>query len=62
VLSEKILFGELSPGQIVVVDTAPEDPMKKDGPRKFTFRGEAKPSAIAIDVDVDSAASGITAE
>jgi ATP-dependent Clp protease ATP-binding subunit ClpC len=62
VLSEKILFGELNPGQIVVVDTAPEDPMKKDGPQKFTFRGEAKPSALAIDVDVDSAASGITAE
>ena len=42
-LSEKILFGELSAGQIVVVDTEPEDPMKKDGPEKFTFRGEAKP-------------------
>jgi len=57
-LSEKILFGELSPGQIVVVDTEPEDLMKKDGPQKFNFRGEAKPSAIAI----DAPAAGITAE
>src|SRR6476646_5707436 len=50
-LSEKILVGELNPGQIVVVDIAPEDPMVKDGPQKFTFRGETKPSALAIDVD-----------
>jgi ATP-dependent Clp protease ATP-binding subunit ClpC len=55
-LSEKILFGELSPGQIVVVDTAPEDPMRKDGPRKFTFRGELKPSGLLEE------AAGITAE
>ncbi|HZZ97113.1 MAG TPA: ATP-dependent Clp protease ATP-binding subunit [Jatrophihabitantaceae bacterium] len=59
-LSEKILFGELSPGQIVVVDAVAEDPMVKDGPKKFSFRGEAKPSALAI--DVDEAATGITAE
>jgi ATP-dependent Clp protease ATP-binding subunit ClpC len=47
-LSEKILFGELSPGQIVVVDTTPEDPMKKgdDVPHKFTFRGEPKPEQV----------------
>jgi ATP-dependent Clp protease ATP-binding subunit ClpC len=57
-LSEQILFGELAPGQIVVIDTAPEDPMKKDGPRKFTFRGEAKPSALAL----DEPPAGITAE
>jgi len=41
-LSEKILFGELRPGQIVVVDT-------EDGPegrKVFTFRGEAQPSAV----------------
>jgi ATP-dependent Clp protease ATP-binding subunit ClpC len=57
-LSEQILFGELAAGQIVVVDTAPEDPMKKDGPSKFTFRGEAKPSALAL----DEPAAGVTAE
>jgi len=59
-LSEKILFGELNPGQIVVVDAVPVDPMVKDGPRTFSFRGEAKPSAMAI--DVDEAASGISTD
>jgi ATP-dependent Clp protease ATP-binding subunit ClpC len=59
-LSEKILFGELAAGQIVVVDTEPVDPMVKDGPKKFSFRGEAKPSALAI--DVDEAATGISAD
>jgi ATP-dependent Clp protease ATP-binding subunit ClpC len=57
-LSEKILFGELTAGQIVVIDTAPVDPMKKDGPETFTFRGEAKPSALVPDVPP----AGITAE
>ncbi|MGH3273353.1 MAG: ATP-dependent Clp protease ATP-binding subunit, partial [Streptosporangiaceae bacterium] len=40
-LSEKILFSELRPGQIVVVDaegTGPE--------AKFSFQGEAKPEAV----------------
>ncbi|WP_375480703.1 ATP-dependent Clp protease ATP-binding subunit [uncultured Jatrophihabitans sp.] len=49
-LSEKILFGELSPGQIIVVDSAPVDPLRKDGPETFTFRGEPKPSALVPDV------------
>ncbi len=58
-LSEKILFGELVPGQIVVVDAAPADPLVKDSPRnKFSFRGEAKPSALAL----DEPAAGVTAE
>jgi ATP-dependent Clp protease ATP-binding subunit ClpC len=59
-LSEKILFGELNPGQIVVVGTEPVDPMVKDGPQKFSFRGETKPSALAI--DVDEAATGISTD
>jgi ATP-dependent Clp protease ATP-binding subunit ClpC len=60
-LSEKILFGELTAGQIVVVDTGPEDPLKKEGKKTFTFRGENKPTgALALDVDVPPA--GITAE
>jgi ATP-dependent Clp protease ATP-binding subunit ClpC len=59
-LSEKILFGELAPGQIVVVDTAPEDPLVKDGPEKFTFRGEPKPSALAL--DEPAATTNVTAE
>jgi ATP-dependent Clp protease ATP-binding subunit ClpC len=49
-LSEKILFGELTSGQIVVVDTEPVDPLKKDGPEKFSFRGEPKPSALVPEV------------
>src|ERR1700719_1057886 len=48
-LSEKILFGELTPGQIVVVDTVPEDLMVKDGPRKFSCRGEAKADVLVPD-------------
>jgi ATP-dependent Clp protease ATP-binding subunit ClpC len=39
-LSEKILFGELKPGQIVVVDTA-----TTGEETSFTFRGESKPKA-----------------
>jgi ATP-dependent Clp protease ATP-binding subunit ClpC len=40
-LSEKILFGELAAGQIVVVDTQGEGDAKE-----FTFRGEPKPSPV----------------
>jgi ATP-dependent Clp protease ATP-binding subunit ClpC len=45
-LSEKILFGELIAGQIVAVDTAPDD----DGREVFTFRGEAKPKPVIEEV------------
>jgi ATP-dependent Clp protease ATP-binding subunit ClpC len=41
VMSEKILFGELSPGEIVVVDVEGEGEE-----RKLTFRGEAKPPVV----------------
>jgi ATP-dependent Clp protease ATP-binding subunit ClpC len=44
-LSEKILFGELGAGQIVVVDTAPD----ADGKEQFTFRGEAKSDIVVPD-------------
>jgi len=40
-LSEKILYGELGAGQIVVVDTH-----EVDGKEEFTFRGEAKPDTV----------------
>ncbi len=43
-LSEKILFGELGAGEIVVVDVAPGE----DGKDAFTFRGESKPVADPI--------------
>src|ERR1700749_1329983 len=44
-LSEKILFGELGAGEIVVVDTAPGE----DGKETFTFRGEAKPPPVTVE-------------
>ncbi|HVV30193.1 MAG TPA: ATP-dependent Clp protease ATP-binding subunit [Mycobacteriales bacterium] len=47
-LSEKILFGELHAGQIVVVDVepVPDGADGADGAQRFTFRGEAKPSQV----------------
>jgi ATP-dependent Clp protease ATP-binding subunit ClpC len=49
-LSEKILFGELKPGEIVVVDVE-DDPDAAPAPdgtpaQRFTFRGEPKPSMV----------------
>jgi ATP-dependent Clp protease ATP-binding subunit ClpC len=59
-LSEKILFNELRPGQIVVVDTETDD---SDQPR-FTFRGEPKPTPLPdaplIDVTPGPSASEST--
>jgi ATP-dependent Clp protease ATP-binding subunit ClpC len=46
-LSEKILFGELRPGQIVIVDAEGSGETAK-----FTFNGVAKPDVVQ-DVDVD---------
>ena len=51
-LSEKILYGELKPGEIVVVDVDGED-----DDAKFTFRGEAKPKALPDAPPVDLAGS-----
>lgn len=42
-LSEKILFGELKPGEIVVVDVAGEG-----DEATFTFEGNAKPRVPEI--------------
>jgi ATP-dependent Clp protease ATP-binding subunit ClpC len=50
VLSEKILFGEVRPGQIVLVDTTGED-----DEATFTFAGEAK-AALPAAVPVETAA------
>jgi len=64
-LSEKILFGEVSPGQIVIVDVegidldAPEGSRAGDDKAKFTFRGELKPNIIVPDAPpVDMAGAG----
>jgi ATP-dependent Clp protease ATP-binding subunit ClpC len=53
VLSEKILYGELRPGQIVVVDVEGEG-----ADRAFVFRGETKPSPMPDSVPVETAGSG----
>ncbi|MGI8528233.1 MAG: ATP-dependent Clp protease ATP-binding subunit [Geodermatophilaceae bacterium] len=42
-LSERILYGEISPGQIIVVDTEPGEDPEDESATTFTFRGEAKP-------------------
>jgi ATP-dependent Clp protease ATP-binding subunit ClpC len=63
-LSEKILFGEIEPGQIVIVDVEGLDPNAPEGSRsaddkaKFTFRGEPKPSLVPDVPPVDMAKSG----
>ncbi|HEX3258303.1 MAG TPA: ATP-dependent Clp protease ATP-binding subunit [Pseudonocardia sp.] len=60
-LSEKILFGEVQPGQIVIVDVegldagAPEGSRAADDKAKFTFRGEPKPSLVPDAPPVDMA-------
>ena len=54
-LSEKILFGEVEPGQIVVVDVegvapdAPKGSRAADDKARFTFRGEPKPAVVVPD-------------
>ena len=63
-LSEKILFGEVQPGQIVIVDVEGLDPDAPEGSRaaddkaKFVFRGEPKPSVVPDSPPVDLAKSG----
>jgi ATP-dependent Clp protease ATP-binding subunit ClpC len=57
VLSEKILFGELRPGSIVVVDVEVEG-----DERKFSFRGETKSEVPAIDEIVEAVGSGAPEE
>ncbi|HEX4705542.1 MAG TPA: ATP-dependent Clp protease ATP-binding subunit [Pseudonocardiaceae bacterium] len=56
-LSEKILFGELQPGQIIVTDVEGWDGEGADDKAKFTFRGEPKPSKVPDVPPVDLAAS-----
>jgi ATP-dependent Clp protease ATP-binding subunit ClpC len=58
-LSEKILFGEIEAGQIVIVDVENWDGESPTEDVRFTFRGEAKPLRVpdALPVDLDSASS-----
>jgi ATP-dependent Clp protease ATP-binding subunit ClpC len=60
VLAEKILFGELRPGQIVLVDVAPEGTVGEDGlPEYFTFTGTPKSTSPELELS-DLAAGGTT--
>jgi ATP-dependent Clp protease ATP-binding subunit ClpC len=52
-LSEKILFGELRPGSIIVVDVEGEG-----AERQFTFRGESKAEVPPIDEIVEAVGAG----
>ena len=61
-LSEKILFGEIEPGQIVLVDVENWDGEGSGEDAKFTFRGEKKPITLPEDLTVDLAKSGDSAE
>ncbi len=63
-LSEKILFGEIEPGQIVIVDVDGIETDDADGSKAlddkatFTFRGEPKPALVPDLPPVDMAKSG----
>ena len=58
-LSEKILFGEVEAGQIVLVDVEDWDEEGPDDKAHFVFRGESKPSTVVPDTPpVDMAGSG----
>jgi ATP-dependent Clp protease ATP-binding subunit ClpC len=55
VLAEKMLYGEVGPGQIVVVDVEGEEPAQS-----FTFRGNARailPDAPPVEVAADGGES-----
>jgi ATP-dependent Clp protease ATP-binding subunit ClpC len=58
-LSEKILFGELQPGHIIIADVEGWDGEGvADDKARFTFRGENKPVLVADVLPVDLASSG----
>ena len=64
-LSEKILFGELQPGQIIVGDVEGWDGEGPDDKATFTFRGEAKPrvaDAPPVSIGASGDAEGGAAE
>jgi len=57
-LSEKILFGELQPGQIVLTDVEGWDGTGSDDKAHFVFRGETRPLRIPDAPPVGLAAHG----
>ncbi|GAA1135266.1 ATP-dependent Clp protease ATP-binding subunit [Kribbella jejuensis] len=61
VLAEKILFGELRPGQIVLVDAAPEGTVNADGLTEyFTFTGNQKSSTSDLELSDLTTGGGST--
>ena len=57
-LSEKILFGEVEPGQIIVTDVEGWDgESKATEDAKFVFRGEPKPQRLPDALPAELAAS-----
>jgi ATP-dependent Clp protease ATP-binding subunit ClpC len=56
-LSEKILFGEIGPGQIVVVDVEDTKGEGRSGDMVFTFAGSDKPVEVPDTVPVEAAAT-----
>jgi ATP-dependent Clp protease ATP-binding subunit ClpC len=50
-LSEKMLFGDLKPGEIVIVDVTSDEP-----DAEFTFRGEFKGDIVDLDKVIVEAA------
>ncbi|NMN96935.1 ATP-dependent Clp protease ATP-binding subunit [Antrihabitans stalactiti] len=62
-LSEKILFGEISPGQVVLVDVENWDGEGAGEDAKFTFKGQPKASLVKVEekpvVALAGAAEGI---
>jgi ATP-dependent Clp protease ATP-binding subunit ClpC len=59
-LSEKILFGTLKAGEIVVVDVETTKNDEGVEEQTFTFRGEPKPVLVPDAPPVDLAAGGAT--
>ncbi len=59
-LSEKILFGELQPGQIIVTDVEGWDGEGSDDKAQFMFRGEPKPASVPDALPMDLAARRVT--
>ncbi|MDT7785241.1 MAG: ATP-dependent Clp protease ATP-binding subunit ClpC, partial [Pseudonocardiales bacterium] len=60
-LSEKILFGEIQPGQIIITDVEGWDGVSDDHDKaKFVFRGEAKPNRVPDAPPVDLAAPAVS--
>ncbi|GAA5166967.1 ATP-dependent Clp protease ATP-binding subunit [Ornithinimicrobium tianjinense] len=57
-LSEKILFGDIGPGQIVLVDVEDTKGEGRTSDKVFTFTGSPKPAEVPDTLPVETAATG----